>query len=76
MPDLGTKLKQLRTQNKLTQKELAQKVQCTPAYICQLESGKADPSISTLKKISTALGITIIDFFGRGQFLSEIAYRT
>jgi transcriptional regulator with XRE-family HTH domain len=63
MPALSTKLKQLRTQKKLTQKELAQKVKCTPAYICQLESGKADPSISTLKKISTALGITIIDFF-------------
>jgi transcriptional regulator with XRE-family HTH domain len=63
MPDLSTKLKRLRIQKKLTQKQLAQRVQCTPAYICQLEGGKADPSISTLKKISTALGITIIDFF-------------
>ena len=69
MLDLGTKLRQLRTQKKLTQKELAQKVQCTPAYICQLEGGKADPSISTLKKISIALEITIIDFF-------RTAYRT
>ena len=63
MLDLGAKLRRIRTQKKLTQKELAQKVQCTPAYICQLEGGKADPSISTLKKISTALEITIIDFF-------------
>jgi transcriptional regulator with XRE-family HTH domain len=71
MPALSTKLKQLRTQKKLTQKELAQKVKCTPAYICQLENGKADPSISTLKKISTALGITIIDFF-RTDFAEKV----
>jgi transcriptional regulator with XRE-family HTH domain len=63
MTDLSKKLKQIRVQKKFTQKELAQKVRCTPAYICQLERGRADPSIATLKKISSALGTTIIDFF-------------
>lgn len=63
MTDLSKKLKQIRVQKKFTQKELALRVHCTPAYICQLESGKADPSIATLKRISSALGTTIIDFF-------------
>lgn len=65
--DLGFKLKRLRSGKKLTQKALAEMVRCTPAYICQLEGGKVDPSISTLKRISNALGITIIDFFRTEQ---------
>lgn len=74
MTELGKKLKQLRLNKNLTQKKLAEKINCTPAYICQLESGKTDPSISTLKKIANTLDITIVDFF-RTNYEEKIVVR-
>ena len=75
MPELGKKLKHLRLQKNLTQKKLAEKIGCTSAYICQLESGKTDPSISALKKIANILGITIVDFF-RTNYEEKVVVRS
>jgi transcriptional regulator with XRE-family HTH domain len=61
--DIGGKIKELREKRELTMKRLAELVQCTPSLISQLEKGKADPSISTLKKIAEALNANIVDFF-------------
>lgn len=61
--DIGGKIKELREKKGLTMKRLAELVQCTPSLISQLEKGKADPSISTLKKIAEALNANIVDFF-------------
>lgn len=74
MNDLGNKLKHLRVLKNLTQKKMAEKIGCTPAYICQLENGKTDPSISTLKKIVDALNITIVDFF-RTNYEEKVVVR-
>ena len=63
MDHIGEKLKRLRLAEKITQKELARKVGCTPAYISLLENGRVDPSLSMLKKITATLNITIVDFF-------------
>jgi len=61
--DIGGKIRQIRTEKNLTIKQLAELVACTPSLISQLERGKADPSISTLKKIASALNANIVDFF-------------
>jgi transcriptional regulator with XRE-family HTH domain len=61
--DIGGKIKELREKKTLTMKQLAGLVDCTPSLISQLESGKTDPSISTLKKIADALNANIVDFF-------------
>jgi transcriptional regulator with XRE-family HTH domain len=61
--DIGGKIRQIRTDKNLTIKQLAELVACTPSLISQLERGKADPSISTLKKIASALNANIVDFF-------------
>lgn len=74
MTELGKKLKHLRLRKNLTQKKIAEKINCTPAYICQLETGKADPSISTLKKIANALDVTIVDFF-RTNYEEKVVVR-
>ena len=63
MDNLGNKIKELRTELGLTLKQVAEKVNCTPAYISQIENDKASPSISTLKKIAHALNARIVDFF-------------
>jgi transcriptional regulator with XRE-family HTH domain len=61
--DIGQKVRQLRTEKNLNIRELAERVECTPSLISQLERGKTDPSISMLKKIARALDANIVDFF-------------
>ena len=47
----------------MTLKQLASKAGCTDAYLSQLERGRANPSITTLKKIAQALQVKVVDFF-------------
>ena len=51
-------------------------VPCTPSLISQIESGKADPSISTLKKIATALDANIVDFFSLAARKNDVVTRS
>ena len=44
-------------------RNLAEKVGCTSGYISQIEKGTLSPSISTLKKLATALEVKLVDFF-------------
>lgn len=43
--DIGTKLKSLRTQNGLTQQELADRAELTKGFISQVERNLTSPSI-------------------------------
>lgn len=61
--DIGKKIKEFREEKTLNIKQLAELVECTPSLISQLERGKADPSISMLKRIAEALNVNIVDFF-------------
>ncbi len=63
MEDIGSKIRELRKDKGLTVTELAKSVGCSPSFISQLERGKVSPSIATLKKITDALGINIVDLF-------------
>jgi transcriptional regulator with XRE-family HTH domain len=74
MDTIGEKIRRLRLEKKMTQKELSLRVRCTPAYISLLENSKADPSLSILKKISAVLDTTIIDFF-RTDYEEKIVLR-
>ncbi len=50
-----SEIRSMRLKVDLTQSELADKAGVTQAYIAKIETGKADPKISTLEKISKAL---------------------
>jgi len=54
MLQVGERIKSLRLQNKLTQKELAEKVGVTHEWICKIERGKA-------KNITVSLLTSIVD---------------
>lgn len=54
MLQVGERIKSLRLQNKLTQKELAEKVGVTHEWICKIERGKA-------KNITISLLNSIVD---------------
>lgn len=46
-----------RLEKKISQRELAKRAKTTQARICELEGQNANPSLATLKRISSALGI-------------------
>lgn len=63
MEEIAKKLKAYRLGNQMTLKQLANRAGCTDAYLSQLERGRANPSIMILKRIASALGIQVVDFF-------------
>jgi len=48
-----------RIENKITQKELAKKINTTQSVISRVEQGKTSPSISLLKRLAAALNTTL-----------------
>ncbi len=60
---LGEKIKRMRNQLGLTQKELADRCELTKGYISQLENDLNSPSIATLTDILSALGSNLSEFF-------------
>lgn len=58
---MSEKIKTYRKKKGMTLKVLAGKIGCTDAYISQIETGKAMPSISILKRLAEALDTQIKD---------------
>lgn len=59
---LGARIREIRQAKGLTLNELAQKTQLTASYLSQLERDILEPSLSSLRKISVALGVPIYVF--------------
>ena len=74
--DIGSKIRELRKKKSLTAKQFSEMVGCTASLISQVERSKADPSISTLKKMADALGVNIVDFFSFGSNGDEVITRS
>lgn len=53
----------------LTVKALAEAAGITPAYLSQLETGKRDGTVATVKKLADALGVSVDDLVGEGYGL-------
>lgn len=62
---LATVLKELREKNKLTQKEVAEKVNITQRAYAFYETGDREPSIDTLIKIANLYNVPIDILVGR-----------
>ena len=60
---LGQKIKMIRIGKNMTQNELAMECDFEKASLSRIESGKSNPTIRTLFRISMALEISISDFF-------------
>ncbi|KAB2387538.1 XRE family transcriptional regulator [Bacillus toyonensis] len=56
---IGTRIKEVRTKNKITQAQLAEKIGSDTKYIGHIEQGRRLPTLLTLKLIADALEITI-----------------
>ena len=60
MDNFGRQIRFFRNQKDLTLKQLAEKAECSDAFISQVERGLASPSIATLKRIANALEVNLI----------------
>src|SRR5438046_9427743 len=63
MTALGTRIKALRGERGLQQRQLAEKAGLTPSMVSQIESGRLTPSLPTLGKLAGALGVPIGSLF-------------
>ena len=53
------RLKQLRADQGMTQETLAKKAGISRVYVARLETGKQDPTLTTLKKLAKAFKVTV-----------------
>jgi transcriptional regulator with XRE-family HTH domain len=60
---LGDRVKALRMERTLQQRQLAEKAELTPSMVSQIESGRLTPSLNTLRRLAEALGVTIASLF-------------
>ncbi len=52
---IAVKIKELRIEKKLTQKELAEMVGCSPSMVTRWEKGECEPTATAILKLSEAL---------------------
>lgn len=60
---IGSKLRQLRKAKKLTQEEVAEKVDITRSTISNYEIGRRTPHLKDLQKLAQVFGVGL-DYFG------------
>lgn len=56
-----SRIRELREAKGWGQRELAERSGVSQSAISDIENGKRDPSIKTVKKVAIALGVTILD---------------
>jgi len=57
-------LKSMRQKQGLSLRALAAKAKMGYPYLCNVENGKADPSLSTLRRLAKALKVRVADLLG------------
>lgn len=75
--DIGTRIKRLRKEKKMTQVELASHAEISRSYLADVEAGRYNPSLETLSKLALALKVEVSSLFSdnAGQLMnSDNAY--
>ena len=62
-PRVGERIRAERTKRRISLRSLARTVEVSASLISQIETGKCQPSVSTLYAITMALGVSIQDVF-------------
>ncbi|TLS48049.1 cupin domain-containing protein [Streptomyces montanus] len=63
VPPVGARIRQARTVRGMTLRGLAREIGVSASLISQIETGKSQPSVSTLYAITTALSIPVESLF-------------
>lgn len=72
MSKLGENIKAERKKQKISLQELSSRVQVSPSFLSQIENGKNEPSLTTLKRISTCLGVTMSKLLGEDDAVRQM----
>lgn len=60
---LGCNIKRIRTEQDISQKELAAKLNCSVKHLSSIENGRANPSLEFVEKLSTVLKVNYSALF-------------
>ncbi len=60
---IGEQIRYYRHLQNMSQETLALSAGITPAFVGHIERGLKSPTVNTLEKISTALGISLVELF-------------
>ena len=77
---VGEKLRQARLQLGMTLRTLARQTGFSPSFMSQVENGQVSPSIGSMERIASAVGLTLGEFFdsvagGEGGLIVRVADR-
>jgi transcriptional regulator with XRE-family HTH domain len=61
--DVGERLRSIRTLRRYTLKSVAERAELSESFLSQVERGRANASVASLKRISAALGVNVADLF-------------
>ncbi|HMD90288.1 MAG TPA: XRE family transcriptional regulator [Anaerolineaceae bacterium] len=70
-PTIGLRIKEKRREEGLSIRELARRTNLTASFISQVENGKANVSLDSLRRITKALGVQILYFLSEAAPQSE-----
>jgi transcriptional regulator with XRE-family HTH domain len=60
---VGSRIKSLRKDRKLSLRDLAYKIGMEPSNLSVIENGKSNPQLLTYARISATLGVQLMDLF-------------
>jgi transcriptional regulator with XRE-family HTH domain len=60
---IGSNIQRLRLEAKISQEELAARMDVDQAYVSRLEAGDKNPTVATLHAAAMALGVEVSDLF-------------
>ncbi|MGW6355726.1 helix-turn-helix domain-containing protein [Streptomyces sp. NPDC055092] len=60
---IGNRIRELRQSRKMTVRDLASHAGVSTGLVSQVERGLTDPSLETLRRLSSALGLPLFDLF-------------
>ena len=61
--DVGERLRTIRTLRRATLKSVAERAELSESFLSQVERGRANASVGSLKRIAAALGVNVADLF-------------
>lgn len=73
--DYGTRLRQMRKSKKFSMYRLHEITGLSQGHISELEKGKNQPTIETLQRLLTPMGISLSEFFNENDEISYLNER-
>src|SRR5919107_474051 len=72
--NVGERLRELREARNISMRALATRSGLSANALSMIERGRASPSVSTLYKLSEALGVSVTAFFSSGKERQQVVF--